>query len=40
MTLEQARATVAEKDISTKEKRDLFVEALKILAANAFKKQN
>ena len=40
MTLQEAKEIVALKDTSTKDKRDLFLAALKILAANAFKRQN
>ncbi len=39
MTLEQAKVIVAAKDITTKEKRELFLQALKILVASAFTPQ-
>ena len=40
MTVEQAKVIVAAKDISTVDKRNEFLAALKLLSANAFIRQN
>lgn len=40
MSIEQAKQIIAEKDISTKEKRELFLEAVKTLSGNGLKRQN
>lgn len=37
MTLEQAKAILAAKDTSTKAKIDLYLTALQVVAASAFK---
>lgn len=37
MTISEAKVIVNEKDITTKEKRDLFLQALQVLAGSAFK---
>jgi len=40
MSVEQAKEIVELKDITTKEKRALFLQALQVLAGSAFKQQN
>jgi len=40
MTIAEAKEIVKEKDVSTKEKKDEFLIALKLLSGNAFVKQN
>lgn len=37
MTIAEAKEIVDEKDITTKEKRALFLQALQVLAGSAFK---
>lgn len=40
MTINEAKEILATKDTSTKEKQAEFLAAMRLLAGNAFKKQN